>query len=281
MNKFILYSILQYKHSLKLGEILNVGILFYFPEDKQFEFSYGDATRLKAIYPDFNISLFNSYIKNIKLRIKGAVDLFSGYPLGNDFINYIHNHILAQDAAGLVFGVPNNVINVFKDKETTVNEFSKLLLPGINIEKPEKKKHNEEYLVRKFRGYFKNEKIDDYLTKNETITTKHFTHKFDYLFQNQSDKRYIKPFSFDLKEEASIQYKSAAFYGILSDLYEYRDSKNYSFDFLIAKPQDTSLNRAYQNALDYVDSIKLPKKLILENKIEEYTDSILSELVFE
>jgi hypothetical protein len=51
MNKSIIYSILQYKHSLALGEILNVGILFYFPEEKQFEFALGDASRLKAIYP--------------------------------------------------------------------------------------------------------------------------------------------------------------------------------------------------------------------------------------
>lgn len=31
MNNSLIYSILQYKHSLTLGEILNVGILFYFP----------------------------------------------------------------------------------------------------------------------------------------------------------------------------------------------------------------------------------------------------------
>ncbi len=61
MSNYFIYSVLQYKHSLALGEILNVGILFYFPADVKFEFVTCDATRAKLIYPDFNNSLYGSY----------------------------------------------------------------------------------------------------------------------------------------------------------------------------------------------------------------------------
>jgi len=280
MNKYIIYSILQYKHSLSLGEILNVGILFYFPEERQFEFTYGDSTRLKAVYPDFNASLFNAYIKNIEGNIKNAIDLFSGQPLSHDFTNFIHKNILAIDAAGLVFDEPNQAINIFKDKETAVNEFSKLFLPGIDIEKPVRTRHNEEYLARRFRGYFKNDKIEEHLTKDEIIKTEHFFHKFDYAWSDKFNKNFIKPVSFDLLEEYSIQNKAATYFGYLTDLNEYSKLKNVRFDLLIAEPQDPSLTNAYLNSLDFIDSAKGPKKLILENKIEEYTNEILSELNF-
>lgn len=280
MNKYIIYSILQYKHNLSLGEILNVGILFYFPEEKQFEFSHGDATRLKAVYPDFNSSLFSAYIRNIKDNIKNAIDLFAGYPLNNDFTDFIHKKILAVDAAGLVFSEPNQAINVFKDRETTVSEFAKLFLPGIDVEGPTRIRHNEEYLVRKFKRYFENDKIEKHLTKDEIIKTKFFTHKFEYSWSDKITKNFIKPVSFDLLEEYSIQSKAALHFGYLNDLNEYSKSKNFRFDLLIAKPQDKSLTNAYQNALDYIDSAKGPKKLVFENKIGEYTDEILSELNF-
>lgn len=278
MNKYIIYSILQYKHSLSLGEILNVGMLFYFPEEKQFEFSYGDATRLKAVYPDFNSSLFNAYIKRIKDNIENAIDLFSGQPLSDNFTDFIHHNILAVDAAGLVFSEPNQAINVFKDRETTVNEFSKLFLPGIDIEKPAYTKHNEEYLVRKFRRYFKDDKVEELLNRDEIIRTKLFTHKFDFSWENKTNKNFIKPISFDLLEEVSINNKAATYFGYLSDLEEYCNSEKVRFDLLIATPQNQHLSGIFQNALDFLDRAKAPKKLILENKIEDYTNEILSEL---
>jgi hypothetical protein len=62
MSNYFTYSVLQYKHSLALGEILNVGILFYFPDDGCFEFINGDGSRVKSVYPDFDNSLFNGYL---------------------------------------------------------------------------------------------------------------------------------------------------------------------------------------------------------------------------
>jgi hypothetical protein len=280
MNKSIIYSILQYKHSLALGEILNVGILFYFPEEKQFEFALGDASRLKAIYPNFSSSLFNAYIKNIKINIKNAIDLFSGYPLSDDFIQFIHSRILPADAAGLVFSEPNQAINVFKDRNTAVTEFSKLLLPGIDIEKPEKIRHSEEYLERKFRGYLLDANVEKHLKKDEILNTKHFIYKFDYSWKSKEGKNFIKPLSFDLQEESAIQNKAATYYGFITDLNDYfKEDQSQRFDLLIAKPQNKDLTRSFENALDFIYSAKGNKNLILEDEIESYTNEIISQLI--
>jgi hypothetical protein len=279
MSNYFTYSVLQYKHSLALGEILNVGILFYFPEDNFFEFVSGDGYRAKSIYPDFDNSLFNAYLKAITAKVKKHVDLFNEKPVGSDFANYIHKFILAEDAAGLIFREPTTIKNVFGDRARAIDEYSKLLLPGIDIEKPSILKHNDNYIIKKFSGYFtgQNKELESKFVKNETINTKNFSIKFDLSWQKLSHN-YIKPISFDFTDEVSIQNKAGLFVSYITDLSDYAAANHSRFDFLISKPQSSNLNRTYENALDYLDGIKTPKKLITEDNWETYSQNVISEL---
>jgi len=279
MNNYFIYSILQYKHNLALGEYLNVGILFCFPENNTFEFVSGDATRAKAIYPDFNTPLFNSYFKAIDKKLKKHIDLFSGQPGNSDFAAYIHKNILAEDAAGLIFREPVQVKNVFSDQSKAIEEYSKILLPGINVSKPKIEKHNDSYIIKTFTNYIlgQNKLIDDKLSKNVSLKTSHFNIKFDLSWKN-STKNYLKPISFDFSEESAIQNKAAIFYSYITELNNLNSSKKYRFDFLIAKPQESSFLSAYDNAVDLLDSAKGNKQLIIEDQIENYSQEVISEL---
>ena len=280
MSNYFTYSVLQYKHSLTLGEILNVGILFYFPEDNIFEFASGDGTRAKSIYPDFDNSLFNGYLKAIITKVKKHVDLFNEKPLGSDFAKYIHQNILAEDAAGLIFRDPVNVKNVFGDRKKAIDEYSKLLLPGINIVKPNIIKHNENYIIKKFSGYIlgKDKSLETKFKKNETIKTKHFNLRFDLSWQKDTHN-YIKPINFDFTEEISFQNKAAIFYSYLIDLTEFASANKSRFDLLVTKPQRAEFLREYDNALDFINSAKTPKQIITEDQLENYSQSVLSELI--
>jgi len=278
MNNYFTYSVLQYKHSLALGESLNVGILFYFPIENSFEFVSGDGYRAKAIYHDFDNSLFNGYLKTIQTKIKKHVDLFNENPVSYDFAKYIHKYILAEDAAGLIFREPVNVKNVFGDKKKAVDEYSTILLPGINIEKPSIIKHNENYIIKKFNGYiFKLDKsLESKFKKNEVIKTNHFNLKFDLSWEKKTNN-YIKPINFDFSDEVSIQTKAAVFYSYITDLSDYTNKSR--FDFLITKPQDSTLNHAYENALDFLNNAKTTKQLITEDELENYSQNVLSEIM--
>lgn len=278
MSNYFIYSVLQYKHSLALGEILNVGILFYFPADVKFEFVTCDATRAKLIYPDFNNSLYGSYFKAIKKKIVSHVDLFTEQIEDIDFSQYVHKYILAADAAGLVFREPVRVKNVFGDNQKAIDEYSKLLLPGVNVHKPKVEKHNDSYIIKTFTNYFleNNKSIEEKFSKNESLKTKHFNIKFDLSWHN-STKNYIKPISFDFNEESAIQTKAAIFYSYITDLNAINNSKKYCFDFLIAKPQISDLIPAYENALDLIDSAKCQKRIIFEDKLIDYSQQLISE----
>lgn len=277
MNNFFTYSVLQYKHSLALGEILNVGILFYFPQENELEFVEGGAHRVKAIYPDFDNSLFNGFQKSILNNIKNRVELFKESPNLTDFSKYIHKYILAQDAAGFVFGESVAVRNVFGSKEKAIDEYSKLLLPGINIEKPTVTRHNESFIIKQFNGYLlgKDKTISEKILRNETIKLKSTTVKFDYVLNNN----YIKPLSFDLTDIPAIQNKSAIIHSQLIQLNEFAKSKKARFDLLIAKPQDLNLEREYNNALDLIESAPTKKKIVTQDNWEKYFKNAVSQLV--
>src|ERR1700743_3295979 len=127
MNNYFTYSVLQYKHSLTLGESLNVGILFYFSNDSKFQFVKGDASRIRAVYKEFDNALFNSYLNVITSKVTKHVDIFNKQLDKSDFSKYIHSYILAEDAAGLIFKEPVNVKNVFIDNDKIIEEYSQLL----------------------------------------------------------------------------------------------------------------------------------------------------------
>ena len=278
MNNYFTYSVLQYKHSLALGEILNVGILFYFPIENKFEVVTAGGHRAKAIYPDFDNSLYQVYLKSILSKIKEKVNLFSEFPSQSNLSDYIHKFILAQDAAGLIFREPVHVKNVFNSNQRVIDEYSKLLLPGINIEKPVTVvKHNEQFISKTFNGYLlgKDSTISEKIKKNQTVKLKASTVKFEYVWNHN----YVKPLSFDLTDESSIQTKSAIIHSQLIQLKDFAIKNKVSFDLLIAKPQEPDLESEYNNALDLIDSVKTSKKLITQEKWTEYFESTFEHLV--
>lgn len=277
MNNYFTYSILQYKHSLALSEILNVGILFYFPNENKFEFRSGGGQRAKAIYPDFNNSLFQHYLQTICSKINEKVNLFSEIPDQSNFSNYIHRFILAQDAAGLIFREPVHVKNVFNSIQRVIDEYSKLLLPGINLEKPVVIKHNESFIIKQFNGYVlgRDSSLSEKIKKNQIVKLKASKVKFEYVWEN----KFVKTLSFDLSDDLAIQNKSAIIHSQLIQLKDYANTNKVRFDFLIAKPQESGLENEYENALDLIDSVKTSKKLITEEKWNEYFENTFEHLV--
>jgi hypothetical protein len=276
MPKGFTYSVLQYKHNLVLGERINIGILFHFSIDNTFEFVSGNAHRVKSIYPDFNNSLFNSFFKAIDGNLKSKIDLFNSEYDGVNFESFIHKNIFSKDASGLVFAKPVSVPLFSADKEVIIKEYSKLLLPGINTEKHTTFRHNESYLVRRFSEYIINEnsEIEKKLKKNIKVKTKYLSLNFN-LGWDLNKKNYLKPISFDLTEPKAIQTKAASYYGFISQLNELSSSNKHQFHFLIAKPQDKSFYSDFENAYDFLYSVKKQNRFIFENEIKDFSDELV------
>lgn len=277
-NQFT-YSILQYKHSLIFGESVNIGILFSFPSEDKVQFVFGDTKRIKCLYSDFDISIVNQITRNIKSKI-GEIreqrnSLFSFDRTFKDGIN----SLLIEDSSSLQFSSPFVAVSVHDNTQEIIEEFSKILLPTATEEKKEDNKHNESYIIKRYTDVLsrkiKNSKLEHRLRKDYTIKTNNVTLNFDIGWKNETLLHLVKPISFDLKEEDHIQDKSVRFWGYFGLLNDYARLNSLHFDLLVAKPQQPSLYRAYENALDVLLDAKAPKKVITEDKIEEYSEETL------
>jgi len=264
MTSQLSYSILQYKHSLALGECLNIGVLFDLPEEGHY-FISGDIQRLKCVYPDFDANFYNLVTKNIKSKLnrREGNNLFTE-KRQYSFKDYINNVLLIEDSSSLQFTEPFNVINQVGDYRKIIGELARILLPEPEI-KIEETRHNEGFILKKFTDSItkKNIVIEHKMSKNKLIQSKGKNHVVHL----------VKPISFDLKEDRDIQNKSVTYFGYLDLLNDYAMLNNYTFDLLIGKPQDSSLIKSYENALEVLSQAP-NKEIITEEKIEQYSEDI-------
>lgn len=275
MNKQLIYSILQYKHSPVLGEAINVGVLFYFPDEKRkLYFHITDATRIKPIYRDFDARYFNSILKLIRNNVEQySDDLYASKLLNDNFKDFIHSYLLKNDDSALQFSELYSVVNVYSDVQKAVNEFSNLLLPLTLKKEIQTIKHNESYIIKKFktRLFSQHKELEEKLTKNYVVKTDEFSLKFEYAWQNGS-LNLIHPLSFDLSDVQAIQRKTAEYCTYLTWLNKFSKQNNSRIDLLLAKPQENSLLNAYIKSVKLLNSIDTNKKIIPFEQIDNYSD---------
>lgn len=275
MNKQLIYSILQYKHSPVLGEAINVGVLFYFPDEKRkLHFHITDATRIKPIYSDFDARYFNSILKLIRNNVEHySDDIYAAKLLNDNFKDFIHTYLLKNDDSSLQFSELFSVINVYSDIQKAVNEFINLLLPLTLRKDVQIVKHNESFIIKKFKArlFAKNKDLEEKVTKNYVVKTEEFSFKFEYAWQNGS-LNLIHPLSFDLTDIQAIQRKTAEYCTYLTWLNNYTKINNGRIDLLLAKPQESNLLNAYNKSFKLLNSIDTNKQLIPFEQIDDYSD---------
>ena len=287
MSNHIYYSILQYKHSIVAGEVLNVGILFLFPKENEIKFVVGNLQRIKILYPEFETTLPIKINKNISRKISKiyseANSLFSDrviYSVNTEdsLRDYIKKYIFLEDSTALQFSEPFTAVDVFNDNNKTIQEYSKVLLPEVE-DKKNINKHNESYIIRQFSDQLvkRNILIDHRFSRNTIIKTTGIDLTFDFSWQNGTT-HLVKPISFDLKEERDIQKKSVEFYGYFNLLDDYAKLNRLTFDLLLWKPQDEKLYNSYQKAIAIIYKSKSPINIFTEDKLSEYTDYTAEEL---
>lgn len=266
------YSILQYRHSLLLNESVNVGIVFSFPDERMIRFVSGNLNRVKCLYPDFNPTFFNIVVKGIKAKVVPESDnLFYNHNL-ESFKQQL-NQLLIADSSALQFTEPIVALNTFKEHNNTVEAFSKLLLPDSQTTKEEVAVHNEQYILKRFTELIKsrNIPIETRMGRDKKLQAKGFTLTFDYVWKN-GVTHLVKSISLDLKLGREIQDKAVRYLGYLDLFGEYAKKYGYFFDYLIAKPTNPDLFKAYDSALNVLSDANAPKEIVTEEKLEEYSE---------
>jgi len=292
MNKgTFTYSLLQYHHSQLLGEVLNIGLIAYFPEAGRLEFLYPDKLlRLRYAYPSVPEKTIKSYFKYFQSRVdelNKQKNVFSDYDLNNSLKTFIESEFLQSDSSALQFGNYRTSV-LYTDKiEHILNQLYNLYFSVFKIEDNSNRRIDEAHLLIKYKNLLK-EGLSDQVSNlslaqiefdydfnfGEEASSKS-SYKFDVAWRDKKYLHLVKPVSFDLLRAETIERKAYQYFGRFYDLQEFASKSNSEFDLILAKPRSKSLHKAYDNAIRLLEKPK-HVNLIDQEELQIYTEQTIN-----
>lgn len=255
------YALLQYHHSQLLGEVLNIGLVAYFPEFKRLEFIFPEKLiRLKYAYPNVPEKTIKSYFRYFQERVhilNTTPHLFHDHDIVNGLQQFLEKEFLAPDASALQFGNYRNSVLYTPDIQKITDQLYNLYFSVFQIQDSNTKKIDESILLRKYKNLLSKYLNDDQsLNKTNNIYLDYAIKpnssgyiKFDIAWKEEGNTHLVKPVSFDLQRPESIQKKAWRYYGQFADLQSYATEHDYLFDVILAKPKSKDLFKPYDNAI--------------------------------
>lgn len=274
------YSLLKYVHSQTLGEELNIGILFYFPEQNKVVFKYPSRlNRFKTLYNTFSESHFKKFLHSFEFKARElSEEILTIKP--DSLQSFLSKNFIVKDASSLIFSPAKKALSFSLDIENVVEEYFKIYFSAFINEHPLEIKHNENYVIHTYKDLLlKSDKsIDKYLKKHYVLKSSNTIFKADLAWQNHT-LNVVKAVGFDLKEGADIADKALLYNAKVNYLSEEAIKHKCRFDLIVSEPRNKALYSSYEEALRILNDIDAPKEIITEDKLKLYSERTISELV--
>ena len=277
MNSVYYYSLLQYRYAQSLGEVLNIGVLLLFPEQRQAIFLHpGRLGRIRKLYPKFAEKTIRAYFRSIASRtrqLSKQPEIFVRYE--DHPRQLIDNELLVRDSSALQFSDLKTGVLYTDNLQAVSEQYYKLYLSFYD-EDEQIVRHDESYLLKEYqkrlrqrlRGSLSRESFDRSVTVKPEGTT--FAYQFPFSWQNGS-YNLVKPVSFDLKLEQSITDKATLNVGQFTVLSPYAEQNNARFDVLVARPKDRKLHKSYEQAVQLLTT-QPHVKIVEEEQLDVYSE---------
>lgn len=277
MNSVYYYSLLQYRYAQSLGEVLNIGVLMLFPEQRQAIFLHPERLgRIRKLYPKFAEKTIRSYFKGIAARtrqLSTQPEVFATYE--EHPRQLIDNELLIRDSSALQFGEVKTGVLFTDDLSVISEQYYKLYLSFYDQDE-QPTRRDDSYLLKEYQkrlrqrlnGLLSRESFERPVTVKPEGTT--FAYQFPFSWQNGS-YNLVKPVSFDLKLEQSITDKATLNVGQFTVLNPYAEQNNVRFDVLVARPKDRKLYKSYDQAVQLLTS-QPHVKVVEEEQLDAYSE---------
>ena len=284
------YALLQYHHSQILGEVLNIGLIAYFPQYKRLEFIYPEKLiRLKYAYPNVPEKTIKSYFRYFLERVNilnKNPHLFYDLDMEGGLQQFLENQFLAPDASALQFGNYHNSVLYTPDIEKITDQLYNLYFSVFQIQDSNTKKIDESILLKKYKNL-----LGKFLTNDQSLNKTNNIYldysirpdtspsiRFDIAWKEQDNTHLVKPVSFDLQRPESIQRKAWQYFGQFEDLQDYAKQNDYLFDVILAKPKSKDLFKPYDNAIRLLEK---PERvnLIEYEKLPSYSQQTMESIL--
>ncbi len=262
------YCLLQYHHSQLLGEVLNIGLVMYFPIENKLDFIFPEKLiRLRFAYPNVPEKTIKSYFKYFQRRVNelnASPELFSGYDLNISLKSFVEKEFLPSDSSALQFGNFRTSVLYTSKLDHIKNQLYNLYFSVFQIQDNASRRVDESVLLNKYKKLLK-----EYTNQPDGIKQSHRFHfdysiqpnpaskiRFDIAWEDQNSLHLVKPVSFDLARPETITRKAYQFSGQFLDLEDFANENHYLFDVILAKPKTKPLFKAYENALRILEKPK-------------------------
>lgn len=283
MNKgTFTYALLQYRHSQILGEVLNIGLVAFFPAEQKLTFIYPDKLlRLRFAYPNLPEKTIKSYLKYFEERVADLNQqhsFFSRNYLEHSLERLLNEEFIAPDSSSLQFGNFKTAVLYTSDTNKIVDQLYNLYFSVFQVHETHTGRVDESVLLKKYTNYLKSLLPNDQLLKDTkgvfidyavNSNSDHNSFKFDIAWKAPNNLHLVKPISFDLLKADAIQRKSVQYFGQFILLEETAENNNYLFDVILAKPKKKGLSKAYDNAIRLLEK---PNRvsLIEQDGLDQY-----------
>ncbi|SDE45743.1 Protein of unknown function [Dyadobacter soli] len=276
------YSLLKYIHSDLLGEALNIGILFTFPETGEVVFRYpSNFVRVRGAYGDgFSQSVVNGVLKGLAK----SVDAFSrdqqrpiNFYLEENDHSAMLNELLLRDATVLRFERVESAV-LYAPAKKVVDDYYELFFRHYEENEPVRNKLDEEFISKRIKHLLAS-KAPDYtklLRKDVVVSAPMLpegSFTFDFAWKNEID-HFVKPVGFDLHDAKAINQKAATYFGYLTAISDAINGN--AVDILTTRPQIKGLWQTYEKAVELIDAVKINKKIIEHDNFVDYADEIVN-----
>lgn len=283
------YSVLQYRHSQILGEVLNVGLLVYLPEYKQLEFIYPKKlSRITTVYPQVQEKSIRHYLRSFAAKVDNlnkVQSVFANDQLDISFVQFISENLLPPDSSALQFDEPkrgllkSDFLKKNDDIKSITRKLYELYFSVYDSDLIESTKTDEIQLLTTYRNFIKDKEKELGIQFNKIIydyevKTKYGEiFKFDIAWKNGSTNL-VKPVSFDLTRPNDVQNKALRYYGQFVHLDKQAELNNLRFDVLLAKPKNKDLFSQYDSAIKLLEEPKRVR-LVFEEEIYKYSEKTI------
>lgn len=267
------YSLLRYHPSYVLGECINVGIFYWFEEERKAYFDYPTALhyRVKHFYPDANIEWLQWYLEKFKGIAKGIAkdNLF----VPETAQGVINHYFGVKDATSLVFDAP--LVGLYNDKEKLLAQGRQTYFSVYHSKNEEEEKYNDDYLIDAFKKLVQKTSAQRFLRNKYVVQYKKSAIEFEYAWQN-GHINLVQPLSFDYKKGQSIRNKADHWVGRLVQIESLLEPSKMQIDFMVAPPQNKELMPLYHDAIDIIKENTNTECLqfIKESELSQYVQQM-------
>lgn len=268
------YTVLRYVHDITTGEFVNVGVLLFSPKARYVSaLCRTTLGRLSHVFPGLNGEQFKSVMRHIQNKAEELNDeIHSELPFEscNTALD-IARRILPSDDSALQWSSIGSGRS--SDPSATLEKlFGRMVMQY--DQKTAKQHRSDDDIWRQFKRDLESRSLLQYFQPKK-ISVKDDEIEFRHAWKN-GQWHCIEPLSFDLSSADSIRDKAHRWLGQITSISN--SQEKFRLYMLVGKPQDPSLNSAFESALSILKKMPAENEIFSIEQITQLTETLANEV---